>query len=161
MISIPSFHVSTPAAVRGSASVFIQNRKDGSHTGVFSLRIDASFKPSVSDYPTFGAILLTVDLNQSLKASITATSIELINLAGNKRPTIYLTGRCDVQSNEQGVAPKGCKYWLTIADNTLETPAGLPPTPDIIGFAIMDNLGNEIAQGTGPVKSGDMRVFFP
>jgi hypothetical protein len=114
-----------------------------------------SFDPSVNDYPVLSSLSIQTDFQDEGKASIKATSIELMNSVGKYSPTIYLVGRCTVKLSESDIQPKGCKYWLTITDNTV----GGQETPSIVGFTIIDNLGNKIAHGTGPVKSGSIAVM--
>jgi hypothetical protein len=152
--SIPAFHVSDISKARGSGDVFIQSRKDTApSSGIFSVRLDVHFDPVPDNYPA-GSLIIKVDLSDSVKGAFTATSIELINSYGKHNPTIYLTGRCNVEAT--GHVPKGCRYWLMIANNKkADDPHG---TPDIVGFAIHDCTGTRIAYGTGPVKSGDFDI---
>lgn len=156
MVSIPSLHVSTRSEAKGGAKVFISSRKDAAHSGVFALEMSVRFNPATDPYPS-GSFKLDVDLSDALKASFSATSVELINAFGKHNPTVYLTGRCDVHVNEHAEAPIGCRYWLMIANNSRNTQE---ETPDIVGFAIHDRGGNRIAYGTGPVisGSGDIKV---
>jgi hypothetical protein len=42
-----------------------------------------------------------------------------------------------------------------LANNMQEVSEG---TPDIVGFAIHDNMGTRVAYGTGPVRKGDIVV---
>ncbi len=153
--SVPSLHVSTKSEVTGSAKVFIESRKDSGHSGVFKVRASVRFNPASDDYPT-GQITISTDLSDSLKATFTSTSIELINSFGKHNPTIIFTGRCKTSLPSRVKAPKGCKYWVIIADNKRGRQRG---TPDIVGFVVTDRTGKRIAYGTGPVGSGDLRVL--
>jgi hypothetical protein len=150
MTSIPAFHVSGPSSVLGKGIIFIQSRKDAASSGIFSIGITAKFNPATDEYPT-GTIRIKTDLSDSLKASFSSTSIELINSYGKHNPTIYLTGRCKSSVEK---SPKGLRYWLMIADNSSDQQG----TPDIVGFVIHDRQGNRVAYGTGPLKSGDIKV---
>lgn len=152
--SVPNLHVSTKSKVSGGAEVLIQSRVDAVHTGVFSVKVAVEFDPGSSEYPT-GEIRFTVDLSDSIKATFTSSSIDLINSFGKHNPTIIFTGRCKVELQEKVTIPKGCKYWVIIADNKFGDKKG---TPDIVGFVITDRTGSRIAYGTGPVKTGDLAV---
>jgi hypothetical protein len=153
--SVPNLHVSTQSRVKGSATVLIQSRADiVSHSGTFTIKVDLQFNPASDDYPT-GTIKITVDLSDSIKATFASTSIELVNSFGKHNPTAIFTGRCKVVLGENAVEPKGCKYWVIIADNKSENMIG---TPTIVGFVITDRAGVRSAYGMGPVKSGDLRV---
>jgi hypothetical protein len=150
--SIPAFHVSDFSKVKGGGDIFIQSRADAVSSGVFTVKISAQFDPAADDYPA-GSLTIKTDLSDSVKALFKASSIELINSYGKHNPTVYLTGRCTAES---GDAPKGCRYWIMIANNKkANDPKG---TPDIVGFAIHDRNGNRVAYGTGPVKSGDFDI---
>jgi hypothetical protein len=61
-----------------------------------------------------------------------------------------------VSLNEKAVTPKGCRYWLMIANNN--TRENKKDTPDIAGFAITDRNGNRVAYGTGQMVNGDIHV---
>lgn len=152
--SVPNLHVSTESKVEGSAAVFIQSRKIADRTGIFKVKVNVKFDPASDDYPT-GTIKIAVDLYDSLKAVFTSTSIELINSFGKYNPTIIFTGRCKVAQQKQKKEPKGCKYWVIIANNKRADQQG---TPDIVGFVITDRTGSQVAYGTGPVKEGDLAV---
>ncbi len=153
--SVPNLHVSTMSQVTGSASVFIKSRSDEyPHAGEFKVKASVIFDPASNNYPT-GTIRITVDLSDSIKATFTSKSIEVINSFGKHNPTIIFTGRCNVALQEQISEPKGCKYWVIIADNKADNQSG---TPDIVGFVITDRTGSRIAYGTGPVKEGDLVV---
>ncbi len=154
MTAIPNLHVSSAGTAKGTADVFIFSRNDAGYSGVFKTIIDVSFNPAVNDYPVLVGLSIQSDLSHSVKAVFTATTIELINSMGKYSPTIYLTGRCKVQLNEKIKMPKGCKYWLMISDNTI----GGIGTPGVVGFTIIDNLGNLVAHGTGPVREGNITV---
>ena len=155
-VSIPAFHVSDKSQAKGQGDVLIQSRKDVAHTGIFSVELSVQFDPAVDEYPT-GNIQIKVDLTDSAKGVFIASSIELINSYGKHNPTVYITGRCKDDINPDA---KGCRYWLMIANNRAPSPAGavVPGTPDIVGFAVHDNLGNRIAYGCGPVRTGDFVV---
>lgn len=151
-VSIPAFHVSDQSAVKGSGEIFIASRKDAVSSGVFTVKLSVSFNPAVDEYPT-GSINIRVDLSDGAKGTFNSTSIELINSYGKHNPTVFMTGRCADDINPDA---KGCRYWLEIANNkNANDPQG---TPDIVGFAVHDRLGNRIAYGCGPVRAGDFEV---
>ena len=153
-LSIPAFHVSDASAVNGQAEVFIQTRQDATHPGTFRVALNVVFNPAgANDYPV-GNLTITVQLNDGAVGVFPSDNIELINSHGVANPTVFLTGRCRDDINPDA---RGCRYWLMIANNK---PAAAPAasTPDIIGFAIHDRLGNRIAYGCGPVRAGDINV---
>ena len=156
-MSIPAFHVSDLSKVEGKGDVFIASRVSGALTGVFSVTLAAPvhFDPAVDDYPA-GPVVIKTDLNDSAKATFTATSVELINSYGRANPTVYLTGRCTADIATGAAPVKGLRYWLMVADNKAGTDAH--GTPDVVGFAIHDRNGTRIAYGTGPVRSGGFTV---
>jgi hypothetical protein len=161
--SIPAFHVSDHSEAKGHGEVFIQTRTALGISGTFIVdsgpplaAMHVRFDPPTDNYPIILApLVIKVDLSDSVNGKFTATSIELINSYGKDNPTIYLTGRCNAETS--GHVPKGCRYWLMIANNKkIDDPAG---TPDIVGFAIHDSTGIRIAYGTGPLKSGDFYIL--
>jgi hypothetical protein len=158
---VPSLHLSTNSSVTGSATVTILSRADNPvppnvpHSGTFKIDVNVQFDPGTDDYPT-GTIQITADLTDSVKASFHSTTIELINSFGKHNPTTILTGRCRVALGEHTIEPKGCKYWVIIADNKVENQRG---TPDIAGFVVTDRVGNRIAYGMGPVTNGFLTVI--
>jgi hypothetical protein len=153
-VSVPNLHVSTSSKVTGSAMVFISSRADPDHVGEFEVNASVSFNPASDNYPT-GRIKIAVDLTESLKATFASTSIELINSFGKHNPTIIFTGRCTADLQDKESEPKGCKYWIIIADNLANDQR---ETPAIVGFVIIDRTGSRIAYGTGPVKQGRLVV---
>ena len=153
-IAIPALHVSSKSQAKGDATVFISRRKDAAHSGEFEIKISVGFDPVTMDYPT-GNFTIKTNLSDSVKGIFTSTTIELINSFGKHTPTIFLTGKCTLKLSEDIARPKGCRYWLMIADNRGVEGKG---TPDIVGFAIHDRLGNRVAYGTGAVIKGDIMV---
>ena len=154
-LSIPAFHISDISKVEGLGDVFIASRMDAAASGVFAVRLAVSFNPAVDDYPS-GSLTIKADLSDSLRATFTATSFELINSYGKHNPTVYLTGRCSTQPVGTTAPPKGLRYWVMLADN--KRPNDSNGTPDVAGFAIHDRTGARIAYGTGPLKSGNFTV---
>jgi hypothetical protein len=150
-VSIPAFHVSDQSAVKGSGDIFIQSRMDAVSSGVFTVKLSVSFNPAIDEYPT-GSINIRTDMSDGAKGTFNSTSIELINSYGKHNPSVYMTGRCNDDINPDA---KGCRYWLEIVNNKQPNQQG---TPDIVGFAIHDRLGNRIAYGCGPVRAGDFEV---
>ena len=153
-IAIPALHISSKSQAKGGAVAFISKRKDAAHSGEYEIKISVNFDPTTMDYPA-GSLSIKTNLSDSVKGLFTATSIDLINSFGKHTPTIYLTGRCSLRLLEDIARPVGCRYWLMIADNRGVEGKG---TPDIIGFAIQDRLGNRVAYGTGTVIKGDIVV---
>lgn len=151
-LSIPAFHVSDQSKVNGTGDVFISTRKDAASSGVFVVRVSAQFIPGSDPYPV-GSLTIKVDLSDGAKGMFTATSIELINSYGKHNPTLYMTGRCN--GDGAGI-PKGLRYWLMVVDN--QTGGNGQGAVDVVGFAIHDNMGNRVAYGTGPLKSGALAV---
>jgi hypothetical protein len=150
-MSIPAFHVSNKSKVKGDGSVSILSRQSGAITGVFVVGISANFDPSIDDYP-IGTLTIEVDLTDGSIGKFTATTVELINSFGRQNPTVCLTGRCKSRVTP---AAKGCRYWISLADNKRVDAQG---TPDTVSFAIHDRDGNRVAYGTGPVRTGDFHV---
>jgi hypothetical protein len=151
MLNIPSFHVSTKSQVKGGAEIHIRSRQDAASSGIFTIKIGVSFDPASDAYPV-GSFQIKADLSDGLKAKFASTSVELINSYGKHNPTVYLTGRCKTDVETKSV---GLRYWLMLANNMQEVSEG---TPDIVGFAIHDNMGTRVAYGTGPVRKGDIVV---
>jgi hypothetical protein len=152
--SVPDLHVSSKSSAKGSAVIPISSRQDAVHAGRFTVKLDVTFDPGSDQYPA-GTIDIKTDLSDSLKATFSAASIELINSFGKHNPTVFLTGRCKATLEEHAQLPEGCKYWIMIADNKL---ANASRTPDIVGFVVIDRTGTRIAYGTGPVETGDISV---
>ncbi|MBN8787998.1 MAG: hypothetical protein J0I84_12990 [Terrimonas sp.] len=154
MIAIPAFHAASKGSAKGGAKVYISSRTDSSSSGIFTVKVSAVFDPATNDYPT-GTVLIDVNLSDSTKGAYKSTSIELINAYGRSTPTIYITGKCKISTQER-TTPTGLRFWLMITDN--KTEARSNGTPDIIAFTIHDRAGNRIAYGAGPVKEGDISV---
>jgi hypothetical protein len=153
-IQISNFHVCDKSKIVGSGRVaLLPNRKDGIHSGIFSVKVDVAFDPAVNDYPA-GAVRIDVDLSDSFTGSADATSIEQVNSFGKHTPTSVITGRCKVNLQDAGAAPVGCRFWLLIANNKTSSQQG---TADVVGFVIYDRNGNRVAYGTGPLE-GDIVV---
>jgi hypothetical protein len=157
--TVPNLYQSDKATAKGSGTIFIPKRKDANHSGTFRIKIAISFDPAANDYPT-GSIRLQVELNDSVKGIYTSTSIETINSLGRVTPTLFVTGRCRVETDIKLKSPiVGCKYWLMVADN--KSPNDKQGSPDIVSFVIHDRLGKRIAYGTGQVSDGDDIVVLP
>ncbi|CAN7773172.1 hypothetical protein LJR175_007626 [Variovorax sp. LjRoot175] len=155
--SIPALHVSDPSKVEGKGEIFIASRQDAASLGVFTVKLAAHFDPAGADVYPVGAIAITVDLNDGLKGTFGATSIELINSYGKANPTVYLTGRCSLQRSKLERVPQGLRYWLMIADNSSQNSDR--QAPDVVGFAIHDRAGARVAYGAGPVRTGQFTVM--
>ena len=155
-MSIPAFHVSDASKATGAGDVVIASRAGGGAAGVFTVRVSAHFDPLIDDYPT-GSLTIKSDLTESVRATFTATSVELINSYGKHNPTVCLTGRCTSDAAVGAAPVKGLRYWVMLVDN--KGPDGPAGTPDVAGFAIHDRNGGRIAYGTGPLKGGDFKVM--
>jgi len=156
-IQIPNFHISDKSKVGGSGNVtLVPDRKDASHSGIFGVKVDVVFDPAVNDYPT-GSVRIDVDLTDAFKGFAEATTIEQINTHGKHTPTAYLTGRCRVTLAEPNIgAPRGCRFWLLIANNKQSGEQG---TPDVASFVVFDREGKRVAYGTGPLTApGNIEV---
>jgi len=154
-MSIPALHVSDVTTIRGDGTVFIANRAGGGASGNFTLTITApiSFTPPAPDYPA-GSFRLQVDLNDSLKGTYNSTTVDLINSHGGVNPTAFFTGRCKVEAATHST---GLRYWILVANNGTPT-AGAQMPPDVVSFGIHDSNGKMVAYGTGPLRSGDLKV---
>ena len=153
-LQIPNLFISSKSAAKGKALVGIKKRQDPTHAGEFTVTLSIGFNPAVDDYPS-GSIQIEIDLNDSLKCVAIAKTIEQINSMGKATPTLFVTGRCVVDPKENSPMPRGCRYWLMVADNSRDEHQ---ETPDIIGFVIYDRAGKRVAYGTGPVKKGNVTV---
>ena len=157
-MSIPALHVSDVSTISGTATVFIATRAGGGASGTFTLTITApiSFTPPAPDYPA-GSFRLQVDLNDSLKGVFSSTTVDLINSHGGANPTAFFTGRCKVDAPTHST---GLRYWILVANNG-SAAAGPEGAPDVVSFGIHDSNGKMVAYGTGPLKSGDLKVSPP
>ncbi len=97
-----------------------------------------------------GSILVKADLRDSLKATFTATSIELINAHHNRDQAVYLTGSCKATTENP---PDGLRYWVKVAYDQYKKDA-----PECVGFVVHDKNGNRVAYGTGPLVSGSIQI---
>jgi len=152
-LQIPNLFISNRSAIEGKATVEILRRKDAVHAGMFAVRANLSFDPSVDPYPV-GSLDIKVDLTDSVKGTVIAKTVEEINSMGKHTPTLFATGRCDFRPAEHAEVLPGCRYWIVFADNRRADEG----TPDVIGFLVYDRNGKRIAYGTGPVKTGDVTV---
>jgi hypothetical protein len=150
-VSIPAFHVPDASKVAGSGEVFIASRQDAASSGNFAIKLSVTFDQAANDYPA-GSVFIKTDMSDGAKTSFDATSIDMVNSYGKHNPTVYITGRCKAG---MPLNQKGLRFWLMIANNKQANAGG---TADVVGFVIHDNLGNRIAYGTGPLKSGDITV---
>ena len=149
ILSIPAFHVSDTSRVKGLGQVFIASRKDATSHGTFDVRVSVQFL-GIDPYPS-GTVLIVADLNDSAKGTFKSTSIELVNSYGKVNPTVYVTGRCQLDPPTGVAAPQGLRFWLMIASNKGSQETG---TPDVVGFAVHDRTGARVAYGTGPLLPG-------
>ena len=161
---IPTLQASNKTAAKGRATVFIQSRKDPAHAGTFTVSLDGgvTFDPLTADYPTFvGHPKIIVDMVDSVKGTVVLETVEQATTTGKYGATVYLSGRCKIdpvdQPGQPTDPPKGCRYWLMIADNKGQD-NNKDGTPDIISFLVFNKAGKRVAHGTGPVREGDIKV---
>jgi hypothetical protein len=153
-IQIPDLHVSSRSKAAGIGEVFIASRQDASHTGRFIVRLNVAFDPTTQDYPT-GNLTMKLSLTDSIKGTVTATTIDQDNSFGKHTPTTFITGRCSIQPEEHVDMPVGSHFWILIANNK---PANAPGTQDVVSFVIFDRTGTRVAYGTGPAVQFDIVV---
>ena len=152
-VQIPNLHTSNPTRSEFKATVHIARRKDAAHAGVFSLGGTFQFNPATDDYPS-GQFTLKVDLSDSVQGVFTTKDVQQLNTTGKHTPTLFATGRCDLEGTA-GRKVRGCRYWLLLADNR---PSGDDGTPDMVSFLIFDRTGVRVAYGTGPVVRGSITI---
>lgn len=147
---IPSLQVCNETAVKGDGLVFLDQRQDGSHNGVFTIKIQLRCDPGGSSYPT-GFVSMEIDMTDSNLVFLESEEFEQVTTTGKHTPTAYMNGRCRAY-DESGKQVEGCRFWLMVADN------GKKETPDVVGFLAFDGKGNRISYGTGPLRQGDIKV---
>lgn len=151
-IQIPNLHTSNKSKVTAErAIVFIKRRQGGGLSGRFSVSGSLQFNPLTDAYPS-GAFTIKLELTDSIKGTVVATTVEQLDTTGKVTPTAYATGRCNVKADP---TPKGCRYWIMFVDNKRQ---GEDQTADVISFLIYDRNGKRVAYGTGPVIEGDVFV---
>jgi len=145
---IPTLQVCNVTGVKGSGFVKIPRRSDAAHLGTFEVRVELRCDPRAG-YPA-GTLSIKVDMSDSVaQGLITATALEQVTSTGKHTPTAYINGRCKADQ------VSGCRFWLTLTDNKrLEERAA----PDIVGFLVLNGVGQRVAYGFGPVVDGDIVV---
>jgi hypothetical protein len=154
---LPTLEVCNVSKVEGKAEVKIAARKDATHAGVFALELKVSFNPMTDEYPPpppASKLDLQVDLTDSAKGTIVATSFEQVTTTGKATPMVFISGRCKVDSSDKE-KHLGCRFWVMIAANKRQDGQG---TPDVISFLVVDKEGKRVAYGAGPVASGTINV---
>jgi len=146
---IPTLQVCNATGIRGSGVVRIDSRAQSGLNGTFRIKVELKCEPDGSGYPSGGLIIGSIQMSDSILGDIKATTFEQITTTGKHSPTAYLNGRCEARE------VKGCRFWMTIADNQRE---GAKRTPDIVGFLVMNGAGKRMAYGTGPLVEGDIQV---
>ncbi|MEE8282526.1 MAG: hypothetical protein V3R47_03295 [candidate division NC10 bacterium] len=146
-LQVPTLQVCNQMTqVRGKAIVKIASRSNGTHAGIFEMSIQLRCRPR--GYPE-GKLQIDIDMSDSaISGILVGTTFEQLTSTGKRTPTAYLNGRC-----KAGKAP-GCRFWLMVVDNS----EGDKGTPDVIGFLVLNEAGNRVAYGTGPVAQGDITV---
>ena len=156
MVYVPDLHVSSRSIIKGKGTVQILSRKDSAHSGEVYIEASITYAPP-NNYPVLTTLLMKIDLTESLKCSVTGKTVEQVSSEGKHSPTVYLTGRCNVDPLESTNLPtKACRYWLLMASN--KPSASAQGTPDIVSFLIYNCDGTRIAYGTGPLVSGDIDI---
>lgn len=147
---IPSLQVCNETAVEGDGLVFLDQRQDAFHSGIFTIKIQLRCDPGGSGYPV-GFVSMEIDLSDSSLVFLESEEFEQVTTTGKHTPTAYMNGRCRA-FDETGSPVDGCRFWLMVADN------GRGETPDVVGFLAFDGKGNRISYGTGPLREGDIFV---
>ncbi|MBP6618673.1 MAG: hypothetical protein KA188_00380 [Leadbetterella sp.] len=151
MTTIPAFQNSNKSRVSGAGEIYIRSRTQGGFGGTFKIEIDVKFDDVINEYP-IGRLSINTNLSDSQNGIYKSENIEIITMHGKHNATAFLSGRI----NDELANFKGCKFWLMIANNSEGNP--INQTPDVVSFTIVDNKGDVMAYGTGPVKSGDIKV---
>jgi hypothetical protein len=139
---IPTLQVCNGSVVSGFGLVKLSNRFDGTHAGIFHIRLRVGCE--VPGYPA-GLAELKIDMSDSqIQGLVTSTSIDQLTTTGRDTPTAYLNGRCEASD------VKGCRFWLMLANNGAEQ--------DAVGFLILDGQGRRVAYGTGQLSSGSINI---
>jgi len=147
---IPSLQVCNETVVEGGGMVFLDQRQDALHGGIFTIKIQLRCDPGTSSYPT-GFVSMEIDMSDSNLVFLESEEFEQVTTTGKHTPTAYMNGRCRAY-DESGKKVEGCRFWLMTADN------GKGQTPDVVGFLAFDGKGNRISYGTGPLRDGDIFV---
>ncbi|HEV7768110.1 MAG TPA: hypothetical protein VGQ76_24120 [Thermoanaerobaculia bacterium] len=148
---IPTLQVCNIGKAFGSAQVYLSRRVDVSKTGTIDITAnDVGCDPqSSSPYP-HGTITMRFSLTDTSISDLQVTLIEQMSSIGKHTPTTYLNGRCTANS---GTVP--CHFWLMLVDNhtsPIDTPL------DVLSVLVVDRMGNRLAYGTGPIRSGEITV---
>lgn len=147
---IPSLQVCNETAVKGDGMVFLDQRQDAFHSGIFTIKIQLRCDPGGNGYPV-GFVSMEIDMSDSSLVFLESEAFEQVTTTGKHTPTAYMNGRCRAY-DEAGNPVEGCRFWLMVADN------GREKTPDVVGFLAFDGKGNRISYGTGPLVKGDIFV---
>ena len=147
---IPSLQVCNETAVKGDGLVFLDQRQDLMHSGIFTIKIQLRCDPGGNGYP-IGFVSMEIDMSDSSLVFLESEEFEQVTTTGKHTPTAYMNGRCRAY-DESGNKVEGCRFWLMTADN------GKGETPDVVGFLAFDGKGNRISYGTGPLRPGDIKV---
>lgn len=143
---IPTVQVcnATQASTGNSgATVSVAARTQTGVTGTFSLR--ARVTCTDNGYPD-GTVGISVSMSDSTyNGLIESTNIEQVTSTGKHTPMAFINGRCKTPNN----AIRGCRFWLLMADNRAQ---------DIAAFLVVDQKGQRIAYGSGPVRAGDITI---
>lgn len=150
-VSIPTLQVCNAGKVNGVANLYLSRRDDINTAGTIDITVsDVTCDPqSSSPYPT-GTITMRFSLTESTISDMQVTLVEQMTTVGKHTPTTYMNGRCTANG---GTVP--CHFWLMFVDNkvlSVDTP------PDVVGVLVVDRLGNRLAYGTGPIKTGDISI---
>lgn len=150
-VMVPTLQVCNVGKASGSAQVYLSRRDDLPNNGTIDITVtDVSCDSQSSNpYPT-GSITMRFSMSDTTISDMQATLIEQMTTVGKHTTTTFMNGRCTANS---GTVP--CHFWLLLANNkwtSLDTPA------DVVSVLVVDRLGNYLAYGTGPIKSGDISV---
>ena len=150
-VMIPTLQVCNVGKASGSAQVYLSRRDDLTTNGTIDITVaDVSCDSQSSNpYPT-GNISMRFSLSDTTISDMQATLIEQMTTVGKHTTTTFMNGRCMANG---GTVP--CHSWLMLANNKwspIDTPA------DVVSVLVVDRLGNYLAYGTGPIKTGDISV---
>jgi hypothetical protein len=147
-LPVPQVQPCKDQAVQGKAIGHIPSRKDESHSGEFTVTVEVKcHQGQIQNFPYHLEIdAYTLNDTQVRHRIAVDRFDQLTSLGKAVTPTVFLTGTCTVDQEEI----PGCRFWLMLVDNKVES--------DKISFLIVDGAGKRIAYGTGSLKAGDIEI---
>ena len=150
-VQIPTLQVCNIGKAFGTAQVYLSRRVDMSSAGTIDITsMDVGCDSTSSNPYPFGTFSMRFSITESTISDLRVTLIEQMTTVGKHTPTTYMNGRCSANG---GTVP--CHFWLMLADNhssSLDSPA------DVLSVLVVDRMGNRLAYGTGPIKTGEITV---